>query len=219
MADDEVFTAATGQGLVVSTGILGDLVLPEGTFDPDRADEIRDLAAQAAVYATQARGPGTLRAYRSAWRQYDAWCTRLGLPALSADPRLVGMYLTATAERLAPATLQVHLAAIVTAHRLVGLSLDPGHPGIALLLDGIRRRRGTRPARQATPITTAMLARMVRAHPDTPLGLRNRPHPARRLRRRPEHAAERDAAGFLQRLNSNHGSRVTPALPAGILRW
>jgi hypothetical protein len=64
--DDEFFTAATGQGLVVSTGILGDLVLPEGTFDPDRADEIRDLAAQAAVYANQARGPGTLRAYRSA---------------------------------------------------------------------------------------------------------------------------------------------------------
>ena len=84
MADGEVFTAATGQGLVVSTGILGDLVLPEGAFDPDRADEIRALAAQAAVYATQARGPGTLRAYRSA--QYDAWCVRLGLPALAAIP-------------------------------------------------------------------------------------------------------------------------------------
>ena len=50
----------------------------------------------------------TLRAYRSAWRQYDAWCVRLDLPALSADPRLVGMYLTAAAERLAVASLQVH---------------------------------------------------------------------------------------------------------------
>jgi len=49
-------------GLVVSTGILGDLVLPEGAFDPDHAGEIRDLATQTAVYATQARGPGTLRA-------------------------------------------------------------------------------------------------------------------------------------------------------------
>ena len=64
MADGRVFTDRTGQGLVVSTGILGDLVLPEGAFDPDRADEIRDLAARATVYATQARGPGTLRAYR-----------------------------------------------------------------------------------------------------------------------------------------------------------
>jgi hypothetical protein len=59
--DDEIFTAATGQGLVVLTGILGDLVPPEGTFDSDRADEIRELAAQAAVYTTQARGSDTLR--------------------------------------------------------------------------------------------------------------------------------------------------------------
>src|SRR6187455_1873990 len=108
MTDDGILTAATGQGLVVSTGILGDLILPEGAFDPDRADEIRALAAQAAVYATQARGPGTLRAYRSASTMPSA-C--LGLPALSGDPRLVGMSLTAAAERLAPATLQVHLAA------------------------------------------------------------------------------------------------------------
>jgi hypothetical protein len=50
MADGEVFTDRTGQGLVVSTGILGDLVLPAGTFDPGRADEIRDLAAQAATF-------------------------------------------------------------------------------------------------------------------------------------------------------------------------
>jgi hypothetical protein len=40
------------------------------------------------------------------------------------------MYLIAAAERLAVATLQVHLAAIVTAHRLVELSLDPGHPSM-----------------------------------------------------------------------------------------
>ncbi len=74
MADGGDFTA--GAGLVVATGILGDLVLPPGAFDPGRAGEIRELAAQAAVYATQARGPGTLRAYRSAWAS-----TRVGAPA------------------------------------------------------------------------------------------------------------------------------------------
>jgi len=117
MADGEVFTAATGQGLVVSTGILGDLVLPEGAFDPGRADEIRALAAQAAVYATQARGPGTLRAYRSAWRQYDAWCARLGLPALSGDPRLVGMYLTGIVTGTWPARRGPELMAPLTPQR------------------------------------------------------------------------------------------------------
>jgi hypothetical protein len=74
MADGGNLTA--GAGLVVSTGILGDLVLPPGAFDVSRADEIRELAAQATVYATQACGPGALRAYRSVWRQYDAWCMR-----------------------------------------------------------------------------------------------------------------------------------------------
>ena len=59
MADGEVFTSATGQGLVVSTGILGDLVLPEGAFAPDRADEIRALAAQAA--STPLRSAGRAR--------------------------------------------------------------------------------------------------------------------------------------------------------------
>ena len=76
-------------------------------------------------------------------------------------------------QRLAAATLQVHLAAIVTAHRLVGLSLDPGHPSIALPMDGIRRRRGP-----AQPPGDADYARdagpNVRAQPATPLGLRNR---------------------------------------------
>jgi hypothetical protein len=56
MADGGNLTA--GAGLVVSTGILGDLVLPPGAFDASRADEIRELAAQATVYATQACGPG-----------------------------------------------------------------------------------------------------------------------------------------------------------------
>lgn len=176
MADDATIAMVgkSGSGLLVATGVFGELCLPEGAFDPRRVEEIRDLAAQAAVYATHARGSGTLRAYRSAWGQYAAWCERLGLPALSGEPRLVGMYLTAAAERLAVATIQVHLAAIVTAHRLVGLSLDPGHPSIAVLLDGIRRRKGVRPARQATPITPGLLRRMVRVQPDSVLGLRNR---------------------------------------------
>ena len=44
MADGEVVTGETGPGgLVMSTGILGDLVLPIGAFDPDRADETHKL--------------------------------------------------------------------------------------------------------------------------------------------------------------------------------
>lgn len=158
---------------VLATGLFGDLVLPDPVA-PGQAAERQALAAQAAAYAAAARSPATLRAYRSAWRQYDAWCRDLGFEPLAGEAGQVGMYLTRAAERLAVASLQVHLAAIVAAHRLAGQQLDPGHPSIALLLDGLRRRKGTAPARQAAPITPDLLARMVRAQPCSPLGLRNR---------------------------------------------
>lgn len=160
--------------LTVDTSLFGPLTLPDAAATPERLAALQRLAGEAAAYVTQARSPGTRRTYRSAWGQYGAWCARLGLAPLSGDPQLVGLYLTAAAERLAVATLQVHLAAIVTAHRLVGLSLDPGHPAIAVLMDGIRRRKGTRPAAPATPLTLDLLRAMVRAQPDSPLGWRNR---------------------------------------------
>ena len=62
--------------LIIATGILGDLVLPAGDFDPGRADEIRELAAQAAVYATQARGPVHLMAVPRAELVRDAESNR-----------------------------------------------------------------------------------------------------------------------------------------------
>ena len=62
MADGEVFTAATGQELVVSTGILGDLALPAGACDPDRTDEIRELAALCLIFAERSSSPRSCRA-------------------------------------------------------------------------------------------------------------------------------------------------------------
>jgi hypothetical protein len=37
-----------------------------------RGAELEALAARAAIYATRARGDGTRRVYRSAWRGYEA---------------------------------------------------------------------------------------------------------------------------------------------------
>jgi hypothetical protein len=64
MADGEIFTGETGQGggLVVSTGILGDLVLPASACDPDRADELRELAALCVIFAERSSSPRSWRA-------------------------------------------------------------------------------------------------------------------------------------------------------------
>jgi hypothetical protein len=83
---------------------------------PDAA--LHALSGRAAVYATRARGEGTRRAYRSAWRAYAAWCTRLGREPLGADPDTVAMYAVRLADDgRSVATLRVHLAAIQAAHR------------------------------------------------------------------------------------------------------
>jgi len=41
------------------------------------AAELQDLATRAAEYASRARGDGTRRVYRSAWRSFEAWCRSL----------------------------------------------------------------------------------------------------------------------------------------------
>ncbi len=49
--------------IIINTGVLGPITVKA---QGDREAEIRDLATQAAIYITRAKGQGTLRAYRSA---------------------------------------------------------------------------------------------------------------------------------------------------------
>jgi hypothetical protein len=63
------------------------LAVPDGDA---RAAELEELSRRAAVYATRARGDGTRRAYRSAWRQYETCCASLGRELLGSDP--IAMY-------------------------------------------------------------------------------------------------------------------------------
>ena len=164
---------ATGS-LTLETSLLGRLVVPNGAA---RAAELEALAARAAVYATRARGPGTRRTYRSAWTAYAAWCHSLGREPLDGNPDTIAMYLVRRADDgLAVSSLQIALAAIRTAHLLASIPLDPRHPRLAMVLEGIVRSKGRRPRRRATPAGANVLRLMLATppSPDTPLGARNR---------------------------------------------
>jgi len=166
--------AAPDGTLRLDTGLLGPLLVPGAAA---RAAELEALSARAAVYATRARGPGTLRAYRSAWAGYEAWCRSLGREPLDGDPDTVAMYVTRRSDDgLAVSSLRVALAAIRTAHLLAGIPLDLRQPRFAMVLEGVVRSRGTRPRRQATPAVPDVLRRMLGAlpSPTAPLGLRHR---------------------------------------------
>lgn len=163
---------------IIETGLFGPLTVPlpadDAAQSAESAQALAELAAQAAVYATRARGAGTRRAYRSAWQLYCRWCAELGFPPLNGDAAIIGLYVAKAAERLAVATLQVHLAAIATAHRLAGLALDLKHPRIALVLEGVARSKGTRPRRLAAPLQWEGLRAMLAVQPESARGLRNR---------------------------------------------
>lgn len=148
-------------------------LLPARPPDPRSAELGRD-ALRARAFAAELRAANTRRAYRAAFADYGAWCERVGLEALSADPASVGMYLASLPERgLRLATIRLRLSAIVAAHRACGRALDLKHPAIAQVMSGIARSLGSRPTRVA-PVLAEDLAAMAQSLPDTPLGIRDR---------------------------------------------
>ena len=71
-------------------------------------------------------------------------------PPLAGDPETIAMYAVHAADRgLSLSSLRVALAAIQAAHRLAGIALDLRHPRLVMLLEGIARTKGSRPAKQA----------------------------------------------------------------------
>ena len=118
------------------------LIVPAGIVPHG---ELEELSRRAALYATRARGDGTRRAYRAAWRHFSAWCESLGRSVLPADPDTLAMYIVRRADDgRAVSSLRVDLAAIRTAHLLAGLSLDLRHPRLAMVLEGVTRAKGVR---------------------------------------------------------------------------
>jgi hypothetical protein len=160
--------------LTLQTDLFGALVVPGGGA---RAAELQALAARAAVYATRARGEGTRRAYRSAWRAYAAWCRGLNREPLAGDPDSIAMYAFRRADAgLAVATLRVHLTAIQTAHRLAGVALDPRHRRLAIVLEGIARAKGTRPKTRAAAGPDALRLMLEARPPGPPLAPATAPY-------------------------------------------
>src|SRR5690348_3888055 len=166
---------ATPDGpLTLQTELLGPLTLPDGAA---RAAELAELSRRAALYATRARGDGTRRAYRTAWRQYETWCRSLGREPLAADPDTIAMHVVRLADAgLAVSSIRVALAAIRTAHLLAGRAIDLRHPRLAMVVEGITRAKGVRPRRKAAPAVPGVLRLMLGALPSpaSPLGARAR---------------------------------------------
>ena len=129
--------------------------------------------AAAQALARRAAAPATLRAYKSDWAHYAAWCAVGGFTPVPAEPTTVGAYLASLAGTHAPATIRRRLAAIGTAHRFNDLPWTSAHRDIQGPLRGLLRGH-RRPARRAEPLTPATLRQMIATCDQSARGRRDR---------------------------------------------
>jgi len=122
-----------------------------------RADRA-DVAQLAEVYESTPDAGNTQRVYRNRLRLFAAWCARFGLAVLPAHPEAVRLHLIELAqEKLSLSTMDVTLAAIAWAHRLVGRA-PPASERLTLALRGLRQRLAKVPETIPLPVMRQILA-------------------------------------------------------------
>jgi integrase len=134
----------------------------------------RERIAEAFVAA---RSPNTRRAYASAWRGWERFAAERGATTIPAEPEWVAAYIADLAARgRSAATIDTALASISAHHLDAGLEVDPtAHRGVQRARQGLRRKVGTAPKRQAHPLTTDEVRRIVAGIDTSSLrGLRDR---------------------------------------------
>ena len=145
-------------------------IIPAPTASAALLPDLRD----AADFARATKAAGTQQAYRSAWRDFQAYCGDRGVTALPAPPATVIAYISRLAKRgIKPSTIQVRIAAIALQHKLAHLP-DPTHDeDVKAVLAGIRRKVGVAPQRKA-PVAYAELTQLIEALPGDLRGVRDK---------------------------------------------
>ena len=85
----------------------------------------------------------TLRAYKSDFRDFGAFCAKHGFNSMPSEPKVVSLYLTHLSANSKISTLRRRLVSIGVVHKLKGHYLDTKHPVIIENLMGIKRKKGS----------------------------------------------------------------------------
>jgi site-specific recombinase XerD len=85
----------------------------------------------------------TLRAYKSDFKDFGAFCAKHGFNSMPTEPKVVSLYLTHLSANSKISTLRRRLVSIGVVHKLQGHYLDTKHPVIIENLMGIKRKMGT----------------------------------------------------------------------------
>ena len=85
----------------------------------------------------------TLRAYKSDFKDFSAFCVKHGVNSLPTEPKIISLYLTHLSRNSKISTLKRRLVSISMIHKLKGHYLDTKHPIIIENLMGIKRVKGS----------------------------------------------------------------------------
>lgn len=134
---------------------------------------LTELAGRLAGYISRAKSVNTSRAYASDWRDFSAWCSGHGYPALPAAPEALALYVTDLAGSAKTSTIARRISAIAQAHQLAGFSPPNRDARVRTVLAGIRRAKGVAQAPKS-PLLVDDLKAMLAALPGNLLGCRDR---------------------------------------------
>ena len=89
------------------------------------------------------KASNTLRAYKSDFKDFGAFCAKHGFNSIPTEPKIVSLYLTHLSNNSKISTLRRRLVSIGMVHKLKGHYLDTKHPVIIENLMGIKRKKGS----------------------------------------------------------------------------
>ena len=104
---------------------------------------IKALQEETLINLKNSKAANTLRAYKSDFKDFGAFCAKHNLNSLPSEPKIVSLYLTNLSKNSKINTLRRRLVSISMVHKLKGHYLDTKHPIIVENLLGIKRLKGT----------------------------------------------------------------------------
>tara|TARA_Y100000310_G_scaffold64646_1_gene60124 strand:- start:46 stop:999 length:954 start_codon:yes stop_codon:yes gene_type:complete len=105
--------------------------------------DLKSLHEETLNNLKSSKANNTLRAYKSDFRDFGAFCAKHGFNSLPTEPKIVSLYLTHLSKNSKISTLRRRLVSISMLHKLKGYYLDTKHPIIIENLMGIKRVKGS----------------------------------------------------------------------------
>ncbi len=105
--------------------------------------DIKKLHEETLENLKSSKANNTLRAYKSDFRDFGAFCAKHGFNSMPTEPKIVSLYLTHLSISKKISTLRRRLVSIGVVHKLKGHYLDTKHPVIIENLMGIKRKKGS----------------------------------------------------------------------------